>query len=109
MRQRLAGLRPGAPGYKTVLVKPAIPAGLASAEAAMETIHGRAVSRWTVEGGRLTLTAEVPANSSGEIWVPERFGAIAAPQGADLLRREGGYAVYRTGPGIFEFRTGGGQ
>jgi alpha-L-rhamnosidase len=109
MRQRLAGLRPGAPGYKTVLVKPAIPAGLASAEAVMETIHGRAASRWTVEGGRLTLTAEIPANTGGDIRVPERFGAIVAPQGAELLRREGGYAVYRTGPGIFEFRTGGGQ
>jgi alpha-L-rhamnosidase len=39
MRQRLAGLRPGAPGYK-VLVKPAIPEGLASAEATMDTIAG---------------------------------------------------------------------
>jgi len=108
MRQRLAGLRPGAPGYKTVLVKPAIPAGLASAEAAMETVHGRAASRWKVEGGRLTLTAEIPANTGGDIRVPERFGTIAAPQGAELLRREGGYAIYRTGPGIFEFHTGGG-
>lgn len=108
MRQRLAGLRPGAPGYKTVLVQPSIPAGLASAEAVMETIHGRAVSRWKVEGGRLTLTAEIPANTGGDIRVPERFGAITAPQGAELLRREGGYSVYRTGPGIFEFRTGGG-
>ncbi len=108
MRQRLAGLRPGAPGYKTVLVKPAIPTGLASAEAVMETVHGRAASRWKVEGGRLTLTAEVPANTDGEVWVPERFGTIAVPQGAELLRREGGYTVYRTGPGIFEFRTGGG-
>lgn len=108
MRQRLAGLRPGAPGYKIVLVKPVIPTGLASAEAVMETIHGRAASRWRVEGGRLTLTAEVPANTGGEIWVPERFGTIAAPAGAELLRREPGYTVYRTGPGIFEFRTGGG-
>jgi alpha-L-rhamnosidase len=107
MRQRLAGLRPGTPGYKTVLVKPAIPAGLVSAEATMETIHGRAASRWKVEQGRLTLTAEIPANTSGEVWMPERFGAIVAPAGAELLRREGGHAVYRTGPGIFEFRTGG--
>lgn len=109
MRQRLAGLRPGAPGYKTVLVKPAIPAGLASAEAVMETIHGRAASRWRIDDGRLTLTAEIPANTSGEVWVPERFGTIIAPSGAEPLRREGGYAAYRTGPGIFEFRTGGGK
>ncbi len=106
MRQRLAGLRPGAPGYKMVLVKPAIPAGLASAEAVAETIHGRAASRWRVEDGRLTLDAEVPANTTGEIWVPTRFGAVAAPMGAQLLRRESGYAVYHTGPGSFEFRTG---
>ena len=106
MRQRLAGLRPGAPGYKTVLVKPAIPDGLASAEAVMETIHGRAAARWRVEGGRLTLAAEVPANTSGEVWVPTRFGAIAAPAGSDLLRQEPGYAVYRTGPGSFEFHAG---
>lgn len=108
MRQRLAGLRPGAPGYKTVLVKPAIPAGLASAEAVMATIHGRAASRWRIDDDRLTLRAEVPANTSGEVWVPERFGTIAAPAGVELLRRERGHAVYRTGPGTFEFRTGGG-
>lgn len=107
MRQRLAGLRPGAPGYKTVLVKPAIPAGLASAEAVMETIHGRAASRWKVEGGRLTLIAEVPPNTSGEVWVPQRFGAIVPPAGAELLRREGGHTVYRIGSGVFEFRAGG--
>lgn len=109
MRQRLAGLRPGAPGYKVVLVKPAIPAGLASAEAVMETVQGRAASRWRVEAGRLALTAEIPANASGEIWVPLGFGAITAPAGAAPVREDGGYAVYRTGAGSFVFQTGGRQ
>lgn len=106
MRQRLAGLRPGVPGYKVVLVKPAIPDGLASAEAAMETAYGRAATQWRVEQGRLVLRAEVPPNASGEIWVPTRFGAIAAPAGATLARQETGYAVYRTGPGTHEFHGG---
>ncbi|HWU94153.1 MAG TPA: family 78 glycoside hydrolase catalytic domain, partial [Sphingomonas sp.] len=35
MRQRLAGLRPGTPGYRQVLVRPEIPQGLASAAATM--------------------------------------------------------------------------
>ena len=109
MRQRLAGLRPGAPGYKTVLVKPAIPAGLASAEAELDTVQGRAASRWKLDGGKLTLIAEVPANTSGEIWVPLQFGAVSAPAGAELLRREANYAVYRTGAGTWEFHTGGVQ
>jgi alpha-L-rhamnosidase len=109
MRQRLAGLRPGAPGYKVVLVKPAIPDGLASAEAAMDTVYGRAFSGWKVKTGRLTLTAEVPANTVGEIWVPTRFGAIAAPAGAEAVRQAAGYSIYRTGPGRFIFTTGGAQ
>ncbi|MBJ7499359.1 MAG: family 78 glycoside hydrolase catalytic domain [Sphingopyxis sp.] len=108
MRQRLAGLRPGAPGYKVVLVKPAIPDGLASAEAAMDTVHGRAFSGWQVASrSKLTLTVEVPPNTTGEIWVPTRFGGIAAPSGAQVVRSERGYAVYRTGPGRFIFNTGG--
>ncbi|WP_447761501.1 family 78 glycoside hydrolase catalytic domain [Sphingopyxis panaciterrae] len=109
MRQRLAGLRPGAPGYKVVLVKPAIPEGLASAEAGMDTIHGRAFAGWKVDAGKLTLSAEVPANTTGEIWVPARFGAIAAPADAEFVRQEAGYAVYRSGPGRFIFTTGGAQ
>ena len=106
MRQRLAGLRPGAPGYKIVLIKPAIPDGLTSAEATMETVRGRAVSRWRVEQGRLSLQAEVPPNADGEIWVPMRFGAVTAPAGATLIRSEAGYAIYRTGPGIYDFKGG---
>jgi len=106
MRQRLAGLRPGAPGYKIVLVKPEIPTGLASAEATMETIHGRAASRWRVDHTGLTLSAQVPLNTRGEIWVPTRFGAVTAPAGASLVRREEDHAVYGTGPGSFEFHAG---
>ena len=109
MRQRLAGLRPGAPGYKVVLVKPAIPDGLASAEAAMDTVHGRAFSGWQVETGKLTLTAEVPPNTAGEIWVPTRFGTIAAPAGTEAVRQAAGYSIYRTGPGRFIFTSGGAQ
>jgi hypothetical protein len=53
--------------------------------------HGagpRGVALEGVDGGRLTLTAEVPANASGEIWVPTAFGAVTAPRGPTLLRQE---------------------
>ncbi len=93
-----------------MLVEPAILDGLASAEAAMDTVHGRAVSGWQVASrSKLTLTVEVPPNTTGEIWVPTRFGGIAAPSGAQAVRPEPGYAatVYRTGPGRFIFNTGG--
>jgi len=108
MRQRLAGLRPGAPGYRQVLVRPEIPQGLASAAATMATPQGEAKAGWTIENGRLTLTATVPMNASGEIWVPNRFGAVeAVPAGATLLRTTNAATVYATGPGSFTFVTKG--
>jgi len=107
MRQRLAGLRPGQPGYATILIRPEIPAGLASASATMETIRGRAASGWTVDHDRLTLTAEVPPNTAGEIWVPLRFGPVrkAAP-GARLIRSTADAAIYAVAPGTHVFEAG---
>ncbi|MDG2532138.1 family 78 glycoside hydrolase catalytic domain [Sphingomonas sp. HITSZ_GF] len=108
MRQRLAGLRPGAPGYRIVQVRPEIPDGLASASATMATPQGEARAGWQVDKGRLTLTATVPMNATGEIWVPARFGALTAlPDGATLLRKTDAAAVYATGPGSFTFVTEG--
>ncbi len=108
MRQRLAGLRPGAPGYRIVLVRPEIPQGLASAAATMATPQGEAKAGWQVENGRLTLTATVPMNAAGEIWVPARFGMVGAvPHGATLLRQTDAATVYATGPGSFTFVTEG--
>lgn len=107
MRQRLAGLRPGQPGYATILVRPEIPAGLASASATMETVRGRAMSGWAVDHDRLTLTAEVPPNATGEIWVPLRFGPVRkeAP-GARLLRTTATAAIYTVAAGTHVFEAG---
>ncbi|QNA86136.1 family 78 glycoside hydrolase catalytic domain [Sphingomonas sp. So64.6b] len=110
MRQRLAGLRPGQPGYASVLVRPEIPAGLASASATMDTIRGRAAAGWTVEHGVLTLTAEIPANTSGEIWVPLRFGPVrSAAKDATLVRTTTGFAVYSVAAGRHVFEAGASQ
>jgi alpha-L-rhamnosidase len=108
LRQRLAGLRPGAPGYRTVQVRPAIPVGLAWAAATMATPQGEAKAAWKVADGRLTLTATIPMNSVGEVWVPTGLGAITGvPAGATRVREEKGAVVYATGAGTFEFTTGG--
>lgn len=108
MRTRLAGLRPGAAGYKQVLVRPEIPDGLAWAEAEMRTPYGKAVSSWRVDKGALALTVEIPPNTTGEVWVPLKFGPVSqAPAGATPIRRDEGYALYAAGPGTHRFTTEG--
>lgn len=106
MRQRLAGLRPGAPGYRSVVIRPEIPRGLAAAAATMATPQGEARAAWQVDSGRLRLTATIPLNATGEIWVPTAFGAVGSvPEGATLLRTTDAATVYATGPGTFTFVT----
>ena len=74
----------------------------------MATPQGEARAEWKVENGRLTLSATVPMNASGEIWVPARFGAPATPPaGATLLRKTDAATVYATGAGSYTFVTEG--
>ncbi|MFV3126594.1 family 78 glycoside hydrolase catalytic domain [Niveispirillum sp. KHB5.9] len=109
MRTRLAGLRPGGPGYKQVLVRPEIPDGLEWAEASMRTVHGLASSAWRVAKGALSLTVEIPPNTVGEVWLPNRFGPVRdLPKGAVRVREEGRFTIYSVGPGKHVFTTGGG-
>lgn len=107
LHQGLAGLRPGAPGYAKVIVKPAVPAGLDRASSSMETVRGLAGSSWRREGSSLRLEATIPNNAVGEVWAPVGLGEVKAPAGARLLRHQDGYAVYEVGPGAFAFETAG--
>lgn len=108
MRQRLAGLRAGEPGYRVVLVKPEIPAALAQAAASFETPYGAASSSWRVADGRLSLTVETPPNTTAEVWVPLRFGAVInVPAGARFQAMHERHAVYGVGPGKHTFIAGG--
>lgn len=108
MRTRLAGLRPGGPGYKRVLVRPEIPDGLEWAQASLRTVHGLASSSWRVTGGALSLTVEIPPNTMGEVWLPRRFGPVrAVPNGAERVREEARFTLYSVGPGTHHFTTGG--
>jgi alpha-L-rhamnosidase len=106
-RQRLGGLRPGAPGYRVVLVRPTIPKGLDWAEATMETPQGKARSAWRIEGGKLRMTVTIPMNSTGEVWVPTQFGNVSAPAGAVFSRQTNSARIYTISPGISEFITEG--
>lgn len=72
----------------------------------MATPQGEARAAWQVDSGRLRLTATIPLNATGEIWVPTAFGAVGSvPEGATLLRKTDTATVYATGPGSFTFVT----
>ncbi len=67
----VAGIRqqPGSVGWETILIAPN-PGTLQKAEAALDTPHGRVVSRWRQDGKRFRLETEIPKGVEAEAILP---------------------------------------
>jgi alpha-L-rhamnosidase len=55
------------PGFKHILLRPHIPAGLDSFSAEHQSPCGTIKSGWKTENGRITYTATIPPNSTAEL------------------------------------------
>jgi hypothetical protein len=110
----LAGidLDPDAPGFRRVVFRPQPVGDLRWVEASYESIRGPISARWKHEAGRLTLKVEVPANSTGVVYMPANEDAVTeggAPAngrpGVTFLRREGDRSVYAIESGSYAFQS----
>ena len=110
--QGIAGIRPDetAPGFKKILIKPAVVGDLTWAKATYQSVHGPIISNWKRDGSRLTMEVTIPANTKAVIYVPGDKGSIQesgqpadqAP-GVRFLRFEGGCTLYEVGSGSYRF------
>ncbi len=109
----LLGIRPAAPGFAQILVKPEMPGDLAWAAGHYDSVRGRIASSWKREGDALSLDVEIPANTTATVCVPAADAAAvtesgqparAAP-GVTFLRAENGAAVFAVGSGHYSFRS----
>ena len=75
MYERIAGIAPLEPGYKTIKIAP-IPntTFLTSASASVNTPYGKAASSWKIENGQFILDVIVPPNTTAEINIP--YGTV---------------------------------
>ncbi|MDI5967242.1 family 78 glycoside hydrolase catalytic domain [Streptomyces sp. SL54] len=104
----LAGIRPTAPGYRTMTISPRVPAGLHHVSASLDTVRGRVTSSWTSTAGAFRLSVTVPVNATATVDVPlpaGRHGAVRATSGAKLLHTDGRTAVYAVGSGTWQWST----
>jgi alpha-L-rhamnosidase len=69
----IGGIRPLAPGFKRILFAPEPGGGLRSAEATLETPHGRAQCRWKLSGKNLAIGLTVPSGTSARLELPPGF------------------------------------
>ena len=113
--EHLAGMRPVAPGYGRIEFRPAVPAGLDSVSASVETVRGRAAARWRRGPAGFELDVVVPPTATGRVYVPApnaaavtEIGGGPSPsdraEGVRLLGVEGGRVVFDVGSGRYRFR-----
>ena len=87
--QGLAGIRPdlSAPGFKKIIIKPAIVGDLTWVKCYHDSPYGRIISNWKRDGKTLTMDVTIPANTTATVFVPSE----AAPR--------------EVGPGRHQFKT----
>lgn len=109
----VGGIKAASPGYKSIVVKPAIGQGLSWADTSFESIHGRIASRWKADNGTLALEVVIPPNTTATVHVPAKDQAsvtesgkpAAQSAGVEFLRMEDGAAVFAIGSGVYDFQS----
>jgi alpha-L-rhamnosidase len=98
------------PGYKHVIIHPMPGGGLTSARATHKGLYGEIVSGWILDGDKLTMNVEIPANSTASIHIPGEPAGIAinntglTGSGVDYEQTDG-ETVVNTGSGNYVIVT----
>ena len=74
LHRTVAGLAPSAPGYRRIEIRPVPGGSLTWARARHRTPYGAAECSWRIEAGRMTVEAEIPANTTAIVYLPGRDG-----------------------------------
>ena len=101
------------PGYKHFVIHPRPCADLTWVKAEYDSIRGKIVSDWSVEGTRFTLRVEVPVNTTATIYMPAKDPAAVTEgsqpakdaEGVKLIGLEDGCAVMIVDSGRHVFQS----
>jgi alpha-L-rhamnosidase len=99
-------------GYREIIIKPIPGGGLTYASGSIETYYGKVSSGWKIDGNKLNLNVEIPANTNATIYIPiknseqkitETGSPLAGTSGIEQQTGEEGYKVVRVGSGKYQF------
>lgn len=98
-------------GYKQIKVKPHIGGGFTFASASLDTYYGKLSNGWKVEGNKINMTVEIPANTTATVYIPaakteavtEGGRPLSAISDVKVTGVEDGYVVLQLGSGVYSF------
>ena len=111
MFSTLAGIDTDGPGFKKLIIRPTPGEGITWVKASYDSINGRIVSNWAIEGGKFTMDVTIPVNTTATVYVPAKDAASVTESGnpADkaagikFLKQENGCAIYEVSSGTYHF------
>ncbi len=109
--QVVAGIAPGAPGYRHTIFQPQPGGGLTFASATYQSLYGEIATSWQIDGERFQLTVTVPTNTTATVVIPTRLGrqvteggvALESAVGVCGVRREQKATSIEIGSGVYTF------
>ncbi len=115
----VAGIQPGAPGFKKIIIQPKIDSGIQYAKASYQSIQGKILSSWKIKKNTISFKIEIPANTKASIVLPidaaKNFtlfqsGKMVMKNGQSFMQngftkaKEGNAIVWETGSGKYDFK-----
>jgi alpha-L-rhamnosidase len=82
MHRTIGGLAPAEPGYRRLEFVPKVGAGITHAEARHLTPYGMAACAWKITDGSMTVSVEVPANTTAVVTLPGKAEAASVEVGS---------------------------
>jgi len=101
------------PGYKHIKVQPHIGGGFTNAAASLQTYYGLLSSSWKIDGDKIIMEVEIPANTTATVYVPASNAEAVRENGIilslikdiNVVATENGYVVLKCGSGKYHFEA----
>lgn len=88
------------PGFKHAVIYPRIGGGLSFTDASYHSVYGTVKVRWEADGNRVTMTVQIPANTTAQIRLDEAKAVMESDglhfaEAGDYWKAETGSGTYR--------------
>ena len=113
--QGLTGIRTDtkAPGFKKIMIKPAIVGKLAWVQTYYDSPYGRIISNWRRDTNRLTMEVTIPTNATATVFVVSNDATAVIESGrpansaeaVTFLSRQDNIAVRELGSVTYRFQS----